>query len=66
MAEQQNSEPIRGDTVIGTVPRAVDPVVAMVRVTEQEGLVWFAGSAHEVGEKLAVAPLGSPDTDEAL
>ena len=66
LAEQQNSKSTKGDTVIGTVPRAVAGAVAMVRVTEQEGLGWPAGSTHEVGEKPAVAPLGSPETDEEL
>ena len=43
------------ETVIGKLPAGVAAAVAIVRVVEQVGL-------QEVTEKLAVAPLGSPDT----
>ena len=41
-------------TVIGKSPAGVDPLVAIVRTVEQDGL-------QDVPEKAAVAPVGNPE-----
>ena len=46
--------------LIGNVPVGVARLVAMVRVTEHDWLV-PAGMVHRAGEKLGVAPVGSPE-----
>jgi hypothetical protein len=49
-------------TVIEEVPGGVEAEVLMVSVVEQ----FEPSGLHEVGENIAVAPLGSPDDTEKL
>ena len=58
------STSLRGTVrVIGNVPVAVVAPAVRVRVTEHDGLAWNDARVHDVGEKLGVAPIGSPENE---